>query len=51
MLRELRRRVARLLVIVVPDLDLQQMNYDCEVIDQILAQVLTEISPTMAAST
>ncbi|KAB5576852.1 hypothetical protein PHYPO_G00203280 [Pangasianodon hypophthalmus] len=50
-LRELRQRVARLLVIVVPTLDLQQMNYDCEVIDEILTEVINEISPTETAST
>ncbi|MCI4378212.1 hypothetical protein PGIGA_G00213260 [Pangasianodon gigas] len=49
-LRELRQRVARLLVTLVPALDLQQVNYDCEVIDEILTQVVDEISPTEAAS-
>ncbi|KAB5576854.1 hypothetical protein PHYPO_G00203300 [Pangasianodon hypophthalmus] len=49
-LRELRQRVARLLVTLVPVLDLQQVNYDCEVIDEILTQVVDEISPTEAAS-
>ncbi|XP_053090422.1 MORC family CW-type zinc finger protein 3-like [Pangasianodon hypophthalmus] len=49
-LRELRQTVARLLVTFVPALDLQQVNYDCEVIDEILAQVVDEISPTEAAS-
>ncbi|XP_060785446.1 MORC family CW-type zinc finger protein 3-like [Neoarius graeffei] len=50
-LRELRQRVARLLVTFVPALDLQQVNYDCEVIDEILTQVIDEISPTEATST
>ncbi|XP_048049767.1 MORC family CW-type zinc finger protein 3a isoform X2 [Megalobrama amblycephala] len=44
-LRELRCSVARLLVTFVPALDLDQVNYDCEVIDEILNQVIQEISP------
>ncbi|XP_060785435.1 MORC family CW-type zinc finger protein 3-like isoform X3 [Neoarius graeffei] len=50
-LRELRQRVAHLLVAFVPALDLQQVNYDCEVIDEILTQVIDQISPTEATST
>lgn len=50
-LRKLRQTVARLLVTFVPDLDLQQVNYDCNVIDEILTQVVDEISPPEAAST
>ncbi|XP_017562053.1 MORC family CW-type zinc finger protein 3a [Pygocentrus nattereri] len=50
-LRELRQRVGRLLVTFVPALDLEQVNYDCEVIDEILGQVIDEIScPTAAVS-
>ncbi|XP_059356130.1 MORC family CW-type zinc finger protein 3-like [Carassius carassius] len=44
-LRELRCSIARLLVTFVPALDLDQVNYDCEVIDEILNQVIQEISP------
>ncbi|GAA6077909.1 MORC family CW-type zinc finger protein 3-like isoform X1 [Tachysurus ichikawai] len=50
-LRELRQTMARLLVILAPDLDLQQVNYDCDAIDEILVQVVNEISPTETAST
>ncbi|KAF4087301.1 hypothetical protein AMELA_G00094220 [Ameiurus melas] len=50
-LRDLRQKVARLLVTFVPALDLEQVNYDCEVIDEILTQVIDEISPTEPAST
>ncbi|KAL1267762.1 hypothetical protein QQF64_033125 [Cirrhinus molitorella] len=45
-LRELRFSIARLLVTFVPALDLDQVNYDCEVIDEILNQVIQEISPS-----
>ncbi|XP_056611495.1 MORC family CW-type zinc finger protein 3a isoform X2 [Triplophysa dalaica] len=45
-LRELRRSVARLLVTFVPALDPDQVNYECEVIDEILDQVLLEIPPS-----
>ncbi|XP_036428173.1 MORC family CW-type zinc finger protein 3a [Colossoma macropomum] len=48
-LRELRQRVGRLLVTFVPALDLEQVNYDCEVIDEILGQVIDEISCPKAA--
>uniref|UniRef100_A0A9J8BUX8 MORC family CW-type zinc finger 3a n=2 Tax=Cyprinus carpio TaxID=7962 RepID=A0A9J8BUX8_CYPCA len=43
-LRELRCSIARLLVTFVPALDLDQVNYDCDVIDEILNQVIEEIS-------
>ncbi|XP_063070033.1 MORC family CW-type zinc finger protein 3a [Engraulis encrasicolus] len=43
-LNELRRSVGRLLVTFVPALDLDQVNYDCNVIDEILDQVLEEIT-------
>ncbi|XP_031439781.1 MORC family CW-type zinc finger protein 3a [Clupea harengus] len=43
-LSELRRSVGRLLVTFVPALDLNQVNYNCSVIDEILDQVLQEIS-------
>ncbi|KAF7709284.1 hypothetical protein HF521_016134 [Silurus meridionalis] len=45
-LRDLRQKVAHLLVTFVPALDLQQVNYDCDVIDEILTQVVDEISAT-----
>ncbi|KAF5903095.1 MORC family CW-type zinc finger protein 3-like, partial [Clarias magur] len=38
-LRELRQKVAQLLLTFIPALDLQQVNYDCDVIDEILTQV------------
>lgn len=41
-LRELRKTVARLLVINHLPLDLQQVDYDCEVIDEILSEVVEE---------
>ncbi|XP_073702201.1 MORC family CW-type zinc finger protein 3a [Garra rufa] len=44
-LRELRCSIARLLVTFVPALDPDQVNYDCDVIDEILNQVIQEISP------
>ncbi|XP_016418430.1 MORC family CW-type zinc finger protein 3-like [Sinocyclocheilus rhinocerous] len=46
-LRELRCSIARLLVTFVPALylDLDQVNYDCEVIDEILNQVIQDIYP------
>ncbi|XP_053483643.1 MORC family CW-type zinc finger protein 3-like isoform X2 [Ictalurus furcatus] len=50
-LRLLRQTVGRLLVIFVPALDLEQVNYDCDVIDEILTQVVDDISSTEAAST
>ncbi|XP_065107823.1 uncharacterized protein [Paramisgurnus dabryanus] len=50
-LRQLRSSVARLLVTFVPALDPEQVNYDCEVIDEILNQVIQEISPTVTTST
>ncbi|KAK1797796.1 hypothetical protein P4O66_008144, partial [Electrophorus voltai] len=48
-LRELRQNVTHLLVNFVPALDLQQVNFDCDVIDEILAQVLDLISSPLAA--
>ncbi|XP_037542103.1 MORC family CW-type zinc finger protein 3a [Nematolebias whitei] len=39
---ELRQNVGRLLVTFVPALDLEQVNYECNVIDEILEQVLNE---------
>ncbi|KAL0963642.1 hypothetical protein UPYG_G00308970 [Umbra pygmaea] len=44
-LRELRRRIGRLLVTFVPGLDLEQVNYDCTELDDILDQVLTDVEP------
>ncbi|XP_022521352.2 MORC family CW-type zinc finger protein 3a [Astyanax mexicanus] len=49
-LRELRQKVGRLLVTFVPALDLEQVNYDCDVIDEILNQVVEEIFGANAAS-
>ncbi|XP_030642281.1 MORC family CW-type zinc finger protein 3a [Chanos chanos] len=43
-LRELRYNVARLLLTFVPALELDQVNYDCDVIEEILMQVLDDIS-------
>ncbi|XP_052005024.1 MORC family CW-type zinc finger protein 3-like isoform X2 [Xyrauchen texanus] len=50
-LRELRFSVARLLVTFVPALDPVQVNYDCDVIDEILNQVIETISPPESTST
>lgn len=36
----LRQNVGRLLVTTMPALDLDQVNYECDVIDEILDQVL-----------
>lgn len=40
---ELRHNVGRLLVSFVPALDLGQVNYECNVIDEILEQVLSDV--------
>ncbi|KAJ8389731.1 hypothetical protein AAFF_G00114370 [Aldrovandia affinis] len=48
-LRALRQNIGRLLVTFVPALDLDQVNYDCDVIDEILEQVLDEVSSTETA--
>lgn len=45
-LRELRCSIGRLLVTFVPALELDQVNYDCDVIDEILNQVIQEIPPS-----
>ncbi|XP_036396894.1 MORC family CW-type zinc finger protein 3a [Megalops cyprinoides] len=45
-LRMLRQNIGRLLVTFVPALDLNQVNYDCDVIDEILEQVLDEVGST-----
>ncbi|XP_026997680.2 MORC family CW-type zinc finger protein 3-like isoform X2 [Tachysurus fulvidraco] len=50
-LRELRQTLARLLVTLAPDLDLQHVNYDCDAIDEILVKVVNEMSPAETAST
>ncbi len=44
-LRELRYSIAHLLVSFVPALELDQVNYDCEVIDEISNQAIQEIYP------
>ncbi|XP_028848034.1 MORC family CW-type zinc finger protein 3-like isoform X1 [Denticeps clupeoides] len=43
-LNQLRHRVGCLLASIIPTLDLQQVNYDSNVIDEILDKVLKEIS-------
>lgn len=43
---ELRHSIGRLLVTFVPALDLGQVNYECNVIDEILEQVLSDDSVT-----
>lgn len=40
---ELRHNIGRLLVSYVPALDLCQVNYECNVIDEILEQVLSNM--------
>ncbi|MEQ2207227.1 hypothetical protein XENOCAPTIV_009032, partial [Xenoophorus captivus] len=40
---ELRQNVGRLLVSHLPELDLAQVNFECNVIDEILEQVLSGI--------
>lgn len=39
----LRQNISRLLVTFVPALELDQVNYECDVIDEILEQVLTDV--------
>ncbi|KAI6079773.1 MORC family CW-type zinc finger protein 3 [Aix galericulata] len=49
-LRSLRVNVGQLLATIMPDLDLQQVNYDIDVVDEILGQVVEqmhEISTTI----
>ncbi|XP_076857737.1 MORC family CW-type zinc finger protein 3-like [Brachyhypopomus gauderio] len=48
MLQELRHNVGRLLVNYVPALDLEQVNFDCDVIDELLMQVLEIASSPLA---
>lgn len=43
-LRSLRVNVGQLLAMIVPDLDLQQVNYDVDVVDEILGQVVEQMS-------
>lgn len=38
----LRQNVSRLLVTTVPALDLEQVNYECNVIDEILEQIIMD---------
>ncbi|XP_035860319.1 MORC family CW-type zinc finger protein 3a isoform X2 [Sander lucioperca] len=40
---ELRHNIGRLLISFVPFLELDQVNYECNVIDEILEQVLTDV--------
>ncbi|KAK1344345.1 hypothetical protein QTO34_014912 [Cnephaeus nilssonii] len=42
--RSLRVNVGQLLAMIVPDLDLQQVNYDVDVVDEILGQVVEQMS-------
>ncbi|XP_067322811.1 MORC family CW-type zinc finger protein 3 isoform X1 [Anolis sagrei] len=43
-LRSLRVNVGMLLASIMPDLDLQQMNYDVDVVDEILGQVVEHMN-------
>lgn len=43
-LRSLRVNVGQLLTMIVPDLNLQQVNYDVDVVDEILGQVVEQMS-------
>uniref|UniRef100_A0A8C5GGN0 CW-type domain-containing protein n=1 Tax=Gouania willdenowi TaxID=441366 RepID=A0A8C5GGN0_GOUWI len=49
-LSNLRRNIGRLLITYVPVLDLEQVNYECSVIDEILAQGLVSIGWTPFSS-
>ncbi|XP_075567462.1 MORC family CW-type zinc finger protein 3 [Pelecanus crispus] len=42
-LRSLRVNVGQLLATIMPDLDLQQVNYDIDVVDEILGQVVEQM--------
>lgn len=42
-LRSLRVNVGQLLAIIMPDLDLQQVNYDVDIVDEILGQVVEQM--------
>ncbi|XP_043852225.1 MORC family CW-type zinc finger protein 3 isoform X2 [Dromiciops gliroides] len=42
-LRSLRINVGQLLASIMPDLDLQQVNYDIDVVDEILGQVIEQM--------
>ncbi|XP_067401385.1 MORC family CW-type zinc finger protein 3 isoform X1 [Emydura macquarii macquarii] len=42
-LRSLRVNVGQLLAIIMPDLDLQQVNYDVDVVDEMLGQVVEQM--------
>lgn len=46
-LKKLRQNVGCLLIKFIPALDLQQVNYDCDVIDEILQQTLDDLSSTI----
>ncbi|XP_060226747.1 MORC family CW-type zinc finger protein 3 isoform X1 [Meriones unguiculatus] len=48
-LRSLRVNVGQLLAMIVPDLDLQQVNYDVDVVDEILGQVVEQMSEISSA--
>ncbi|MBZ3887958.1 MORC family CW-type zinc finger protein 3 [Sciurus carolinensis] len=43
-LRSLQVNVGQLLAMIVPDLDLQQVNYDVDVVDEILGQAVEQMS-------
>ncbi|KAG6932761.1 MORC family CW-type zinc finger 3 [Chelydra serpentina] len=42
-LRSLRVNVGQLLAIIMPDLDLQQVNYDVDIVDEMLGQVVEQM--------
>ncbi|KAH0624843.1 hypothetical protein JD844_032692 [Phrynosoma platyrhinos] len=48
-LRSLRVNVGLLLATIMPDLDLQQMNYDVDVVDEILGQVVEQMNEISSA--
>ncbi|KAK3569455.1 hypothetical protein QTP86_031123, partial [Hemibagrus guttatus] len=50
-LRQLRQSVAGLMATLAPDMDLQHVDYDSEDIDEMLTELINQISTTEAAST
>uniref|UniRef100_A0ACB8FIY6 Uncharacterized protein n=1 Tax=Sphaerodactylus townsendi TaxID=933632 RepID=A0ACB8FIY6_9SAUR len=48
-LRSLRINVGQLLATIMPDLDLQQMNYNVDVVDEILGQVVEQMHEISSA--
>nr|XP_003219065.1 PREDICTED: MORC family CW-type zinc finger protein 3 isoform X1 [Anolis carolinensis] len=49
-LRSLRVNVGMLLASIMPDLDLQQMNYDVDVVDEILGQVVEHMNDEISSA-